>query len=483
MKFQPTIANQGLLLITIPLIFEIIFVISLWTTLRQIDAQRQDIARSREFVAEVIDLTKSFLDAGICLGAWKTTRSDEFSHQYDSILVNVPDIYKRLTVLSGTDPQRQHHVEALKVNGKQILDLISGFRKPTGIAMLVLMDPVEYRHKLTAAYQGFFSETGAISREEKERQNLSPAVEEKQRQLLSLILLAGVTINIFISLAMVRFFSNKITRRLSILTDNCRRFVDRRNLNHLVGGQDEIADLDVHIHDMADEVRNAEQKRDEYVQMVNHDLRAPLAAIQTILAGTAKGLYGELTEKGQSRIADAREDASRLVDLINETMEADRLESGQFQLQRDDFDLGELIANVTSSLRPLMEQKNMELALTPIEAQVNGDRPRLRRVLTNLIDNAIKYAPADSKIEIAISRQPREVEVEIRDEGPGVKPGEEDRVFQAYDRGSEAHALAKPGKGLGLAICKVIIEAHGGRIGVKNKTDGGSIFWFVLPIV
>jgi signal transduction histidine kinase len=280
---------------------------------------------------------------------------------------------------------------------------------------------------------------------------------------------------------MVRFFSDRITTRLAVLTDNCRRFVARQNLNSPIFGGDEIANLDSHIHEMARKVRSAEQKRDEYVQMVNHDLRSPLAAIQTVLAGTLKGLYGELTEKGKTRISDAGADASRLVDLINEVMETDSLESGQFQLNRESFNMSDLIASVIASLRPLMEQKQIKVEFAPVETPVQADRARLYRVITNFLDNAIKYSPSDSTIEIGINSSPGKVEVEVKDEGPGIKSGDNERIFAAYDRGTDAKSLEKPGKGLGLAICKAIIEAHGGHIGGKSRDERGSVFWFAIP--
>jgi signal transduction histidine kinase len=497
MKFQPTIAKQGLLLITIPLIFEIIFVSSLWALLRQASQERTDIGRSREFVAQVMGLTKNFLDAGISLGAWKTTKSDEFIRQFDAIVAALPKVYEKLDLLSAGDARRQSHVAALKTNGRQILELTGGFRKPSGLAMLLLMDPVEYRHKLSHAYEGFMSETSAVTREERERENLNPAREERVQTLFSWTLLIGVIFNIAISFLMVRLFSRKITRRLIILTGNCRRFAERKQLHEPVGGHDEIADLDLHIHEMADEVRSAEQMRDQYVQMVNHDLRAPLAAIQTILAGTLKGLYGELTDKGKSRISDAREDATRLLHLINETMDADRLESGQFQLNLEKFNLADLINAAIASLRPLVEKKQMAIDFAPTKTPVLADRPRLHRVVANLLDNAVKYGPAGSTIEIAVNSRQGEVIVEITDEGSAIESADAERLFKAYERGLGPATTQKPGKGLGLAICKAIIEAHEGSIGVKSRGShggggggggrggggrgGGNTFWFAIP--
>jgi signal transduction histidine kinase len=251
-------------------------------------------------------------------------------------------------------------------------------------------------------------------------------------------------------------------------------------LHEPVGGHDEIGDLDLHVHEMANKVRYAEQKRDEYVQMVNHDLRAPLAAIQTVLAGILKGLYGDLTDKGRTRVSDARQDARRLLDLINETMETDRLDSPQFQLSREQFNLADLINGVIASLQSLLEQKQINIDYTPAEIGVLADRQLLHRVVLNFLDNAIKYGPERSTIQIVTDQAAKEVTVEVNDEGPGIDSADCDRIFRAYERGSDR--TDKEGKGLGLAICRAIVEAHGGRIGVQGRAEKGSSFWFAIPM-
>jgi signal transduction histidine kinase len=251
-------------------------------------------------------------------------------------------------------------------------------------------------------------------------------------------------------------------------------------MHELVGGRDEIADLDAHIHDMVTTVRTAEQRRDEYVQMVNHDLRSPLTAIQTTLASTMKGLYGELSEKGKTRIADARLDADRLLELINEAMEIDRIDSGQFQLNRTSFDLAELLSDVTKSLAPLIEQKHISIELPPQSVDVNADRQRLFRVLANIIDNAVKYSADASTVKVALKRNKTDVRVEVADEGPGISASDAQKMFKPYERGE--HSSKNPGgKGLGLAACKKIVAAHGGLIGAENAAGHGAIIWFTIP--
>ena len=162
-------------------------------------------------------------------------------------------------------------------------------------------------------------------------------------------------------------------------------------------------------------------------------------------------------------------------------MEVDRLDSGQFQLNLAEFDLSELITEVTNSLRPLLEQKQITVEYKPATQVVRADRPRLFRVLANLIDNAVKYSNSSSKIQIIVHHAAAEVLTEVNDEGQGIAPSDVNRMFKAYERGPQDRIKNISGKGLGLAICKTIVEAHRGRIGVKNRTGRGTTFWFTLP--
>jgi signal transduction histidine kinase len=481
MKFQPTITKQGILLITIPLVFEIVFVLSLSALLRQGDEQRKEFAQSTEFVAGVSQLTQKVMEAVLTLSVWKTTRSEEYAKKFDSIVATLPEVNANLASLSHGDTVREKHAAALKESEERIFKLISGFRHPAAVAMMILMDPMIYRRDLSQALAAFINETTSIAEEQKAKQQQNARRDEKFHQLVGMTLMFGIGLNIIISLLMVHIFSRRITSRLAIVSDNCRRFVARTSLHEPVGGSDEIADLDLHIHDMEKTVRAAEQRRDEYVQMVNHDLRSPLTAIQTILAGTMKGLYGELTEKGKTRIEDAKLDANRLLELINEAMEVDRIDSGQFQLNRAPLDLTNLISDVTTSLNPLMEQKHMSFVMEPLDVEVNADRARLFRVLANIIDNAIKYSPESSTIRVVLKQSKNEVMVEVADQGPGISASETEKMFKAYERGEHGSAKNPGGKGLGLAVCKKIVEAHGGRIGAQKGLRKGAIIWFTIP--
>jgi signal transduction histidine kinase len=481
MKFQPTITKQGILLITIPLVFEIVFVLSLSALLRQGDEQRKEFAQSTEFVAGVSQLTQKVMEAVLTLSVWKTTRSEEYAKKFDSIVATLPEVNANLASLSHGDTVREKHAAALKESEERIFKLISGFRHPAAVAMMILMDPMIYRRDLSQALAAFINETTSIAEEQKAKQQQNARRDEKFHQLVGMTLMFGIGLNIIISLLMVHIFSRRITSRLAIVSDNCRRFVARTTLHKPVGGYDEIADLDLHIHDMEKTVRAAEQRRDEYVQMVNHDLRSPLTAIQTILAGTMKGLYGELTEKGKTRIEDAKLDANRLLELINEAMEVDRIDSGQFQLNRAPLDLTNLISDVTTSLNPLMEQKHMSFVMEPLDVEVNADRARLFRVLANIIDNAIKYSPDSSTIRVVLKQSKNEVMVEVADQGPGISASETEKMFKAYERGEHGSAKNPGGKGLGLAVCKKIVEAHGGRIGAQKGLRKGAIIWFTIP--
>jgi signal transduction histidine kinase len=301
----------------------------------------------------------------------------------------------------------------------------------------------------------------------------------------------------------VRFFAQGITNRMTTLIDNYRRFGQKRLLLSPVGGDDEIADLDENFHIMAKKLTLAEERKKLYTQMINHDLRAPLAAIQGTLAVALKGLYGDLNDKGKKRIGAAEKDSDRLINLINEMLDIDSMQDGHLELDKAPCHLGEILGGAIDSVSTLAEAKHINIenkvyARTAMrggrenghgdsEIEVDNlelivDQERLKRVLINLLHNSIKFSPAQETIEINSTISDDTLKVMIKDRGPGINAEEASKLFQPFQQGESGKKINEAGSGLGLAICKAIVEAHGGTIGLESKVGYGSIFWFSVPI-
>ena len=236
---------------------------------------------------------------------------------------------------------------------------------------------------------------------------------------------------------------------------------------------------------LADEAREArlraetERLRSSLLTSVSHDLRTPLAAITgaatTMLEGGARLDPATRLELLES----IRDEADRLNRLVQNLLEMTRLESGALRLRRDWHPLEEVVGAALGRLAKRLGARRVAVSLPPDLPLVAIDDVLIEQVLLNLLENAVKYTPADSRIRILATATDRKVTVEIADCGPGLPPGEEERVFEKFHR---ATVDGRGGAGLGLAICRGIVEAHGGRIWAQNLPEGGVAFLFTLPL-
>jgi two-component system sensor histidine kinase KdpD len=222
-----------------------------------------------------------------------------------------------------------------------------------------------------------------------------------------------------------------------------------------------------------------ERLRNSLLSSVSHDLRTPLA---TITGATTSLLDGEATLDSTTRrdlIQAIYEEAERLNRLVRNLLDMTRLESGAVQVHKEWQPLEEVVGGALNRLdaqlrdRPLLTNLPADLPLVPIDGVL------IEQVLVNLLENALKYTPAGTSIEIAAWASNSEVTVEVADRGPGLPPGDEQRVFNKFYRMQPTN---EHGVGLGLAICQAIIEAHGGRIWAANRPGGGAVFRFTLPL-
>ena len=465
----------------VPLVFELLFVGILASQLHQSEEQTQKLARSREIVSEINKLTQAYLDAGIALVAWKATHSNTFMRRYDEGLKLVVPIQKHLDELAAGDRIRREHVDGLKAAGDKIVYLTQQFRRPGDQSLVILMDPVSYRQEIARAYEHLMQESQSLDNEERATQLANPEEGTRFRERLRLVLMIGVGFNVLVTVALAFFFSQNITRRLKVLTENSKRLADRAELNPLVGGQDEISQLDESFHTMAGQLKRAEQRKQEYISMISHDLRTPLAAIQGTIAVANRGNYGELNEKGSKRMSAAEEDAERLIGLINEMLDYEKLESGTFELDRTVVPLSAVADAATEAVRPLAEQKNITISTASGDLSLYCDKDRLIRVLVNLLGNAIKFSPPGASVKMEASENDDCAIVRVKDTGRGIPANAIATIFDRFTQVESADASKLGGSGLGLSICKAIVEAHGGKIGVESVVGKGTTFWMSLP--
>jgi two-component system sensor histidine kinase KdpD len=221
-----------------------------------------------------------------------------------------------------------------------------------------------------------------------------------------------------------------------------------------------------------------ERLRNMLLSSISHDLRTPLAAITGAASSLLEG--ADLLDAAASHELKETiyEEADRLTRLVTNLLDMTRLEAG-VQARKEWHALEDVLSAALSRLerrlhgRPVIARLPEDLPLVPL------DDVLIEQVFINLIENALKYTPPGSPLEVTARAGDDEVTVEIADDGPGLAPGDEERAFEKFYRGSVAGA---GGAGLGLAICRGIVLAHGGRIWAENRPRGGAVFRFTLPI-
>jgi two-component system sensor histidine kinase KdpD len=237
---------------------------------------------------------------------------------------------------------------------------------------------------------------------------------------------------------------------------------------------------------LADEAQRAEiraeteRMRSSLLSSVSHDLRTPLASITGAASSLLETRAALDTPTSRELLETIQEESERLSRLVNNLLQMTRVESGALQLHRDWLPLEEIVGAALERLkrrlgdRPVSTRLPEDLPLVPV------DDVLIEQVLINLLENALKYTPIGSPIEVAAWASEEGVAVEVADRGPGLGPGEEGRVFEKFYRGRRTSG---GGAGLGLTICRGFIESHGGRIWAENRAGGGAAFRFTLPVV
>jgi two-component system sensor histidine kinase KdpD len=221
----------------------------------------------------------------------------------------------------------------------------------------------------------------------------------------------------------------------------------------------------------------AERMRNTLLSSVSHDIRTPLASI----IGATSGLLrhkDNLDPQDYELAQIALEESERLNGWVGNLLQMTRLESGSVQVEKEWQPLEEVVGTTLLRLDEMLGDRPFKLDLPDDLPLVSIDGVLIEQVLVNLIENAVKYTPLGSPICLSAWAEGQEVMVEVADRGPGLPPGEEERIFDKFYRVRPTDAR---GVGLGLTICRAIVEAHGGRIWAANRAEGGAVFRFTLP--
>ena len=216
---------------------------------------------------------------------------------------------------------------------------------------------------------------------------------------------------------------------------------------------------------------------------VSHDLRTPLSSIKAAAYSLQERDVSWDDEARQSFAVTIEREADRLNRLVGNILDMSRIEGGALKAEKELYPLDELVYHVVDHLQFILKDRDIRVSLPDNLSPVELDFLQMDQVLTNLIENAVRYTPSGSPIEISAEEQNDEMLVRVADRGPGIPEEYKERIFDKFYRVSGAKQRGTMGTGLGLAVCRGLIEAHGGHIWAENRDGGGAIFQFTLPLV
>ena len=237
------------------------------------------------------------------------------------------------------------------------------------------------------------------------------------------------------------------------------------------------------LRDLTERNRIDRMKR-EFVSTVSHELRTPLTSVVASLRLLASGALGTLPPKGQRLIEIAAINSAQLSSLINDLLDLEKIAAGKMTFDLQPQPVGQLLADAVAASTPNAGQRGIELKLIDESngSEVRIDASRLTQVVANFLSNAIKFSPANDRVDVTARLQDGNLRIEVRDRGPGVPTEFRDRIFQKFSQADSSDTRKLGGTGLGLAISKELVERMGGKIGFDSEKGAGALFFCTFPL-
>lgn len=489
-----SIKSKGLVIVFIPVLLSFAVFAGLKSLIENAKQQAKAENHSRAIVAAANRMSSAAFKGITAYHMFHTTGNIDYASEGDQYANGVKYEISQLNRLTRKDEVQHQRVVVVKQLADSAIELLQGSADVMDADFVASVVPAMQK-KLWILIAKTSKLTGEITNAETERTDAMTEQAEAFRENMDRLLVASMGLNVILALVLAFYFGRSITDRLAVLIDNTAKFAHGEDLNKPVGGNDEISKLDDAFRAMAKELKEAREREREverlkqsFIAMISHEIRSPLTAITMFLGVLKEGIYGNISESGQESATDAIAGSKRLMALVNEILDAERLESGRLSIDPRGGALMETVRVSARSVQPLADEKKIQVQIDGNDVELSFDAERLQQVLINLLSNAIKFSPTASTVSLRVTedRPNKRVLVEVVDEGYGMPEEEMQLVFERFYK-VETHRAENPhGAGLGLTISKSIVEAHGGTIGVKHANaggdKGGTCFWFTLPL-
>lgn len=479
--FAPKIVHKGLALVITPILLESLFFFQLYDLIERADKLAMAERRQTTVVDHLNWLMSDLATVSGNVATYLSTGNRSYDIAGKQARLKMQREFSEIEGLVGEDQNMRKVIGKMRKITEEQFERFQKLR-PSGDENVSIQDLLRLKDM-----RPFIKEAGmnnnlitAMLKEQRAYLEEVRLKEAQSREKVKEIVFYGILGNFFGAIILVLVFLRDITVRLGILVDNAKRLPRGEELPRRVGGSDELSYLDNVLHDAAQELKDAQEDRNSIMEMVAHDLRSPLMSSQVALDLLVKDKQTVLGSSGNRHVETVKRNITRLVSLVNDLLTVEKLEAGKLELELEAIEMKSVIDEALLGVGGLAQQKNITLSNDSITQGVTADRSRIVQLLINYLSNAIKFSPKDSTISIYSGRQKGFLVVSVQDEGPGISQEEQERLFSKFYQSKEGKR--SKGFGLGLAICKLIAESHGGTVGVESRPKEGSRFWFSLPI-
>ncbi len=439
------------------------------------------IAHSLLVERETEHLLSAALDEQTTIRGYLFIGEEELLAPYQRARTDFHQSFYRLRALIEDNPTQLQQIDELKRvhdiwYSKFIQKVLNGSASKTTLPGKILFDPMR-----TIANNMLLHEEIILTRH-KQRLSKLNQIDTVLDGLSILAILIGICFNLWLLHRRVEV----PLRHLIEVGGAWRSGKMETSLNY--SSTDEIGLLAQNLNSMATEIRKRQQasqtrtkQLEDLISALSHDLRTPLLATRNTLRPMLNGAFGSVTDTWREILEEYRQANEDLIELVEALVDVSRYEAnGSENLNWEPLDWEQIFAQATNQVNAIYQHDcAIALTISPFLPIVYGDRLEIQRVVQNLLDNAVRVSQQDLEITIAVVPWENDrVKVSVRDRGPGVAPQDRKRLFHRFIQGRGRRGRA----GLGLYLCRQIVEAHGGAIDVESNLTAGSTFWFTLPV-
>lgn len=491
--------HKGLLILCVPLLFELVLVSSVWSLFSQSESKAIDIAESRQLLIEVGSLSTHLVQAASNVMAFCFTGGDNYRTDYNNDLAAVQNAVREIESFPPK-PERARYLRALEKQTATILKALDERKQLKESGRLGFATVFSGMDELEQGFLSFKQAVTNLGQHERQQLGGQSQVQQQIVGFLKLVLILAVVVSVLITAMLAVYFYRQIVARMAVLEENGRRIGSRAPLLPVMAGDDNFAQVDKTLHSAAESLSLAEKEKQRMISMMGHDLRTPLTSVQITLALLSEGAYGDLDKDGVDRLQRAESSLGELINMISDFLDLQRTSVDTITLRREDVNLYELVDGVVEKLADIGVRKGVRIDVRAEPAEARLDKILLERVLQNVIGNALKFTARDSTVAVSLRLEDegRFAVIEVADQGPGIAEADLQRIFEPYvqasapaDRDAPAStastapstASTAPSTGLGLAIARKFVALHGGTIEARNNVPPpGACFVIKLPL-